>query len=431
MDPLTVTTTTFTLKHGVTSVSGAVTYAGVTATFTPAANLIVSTEYTATITTSATDLAGNPLAVDKVWTFTTGAAPDVTAPTVSSTVPADTTTDVAINSAMTATFSEAMDPLTVTTTTFTLKHGVTSVSGTVTYAGVTAIFTPAANLIASTVYTATITTGAKDMAGNEIVSNFTWNFTTGATPDITPPTVISTVPANISTGIAINTTVTGIFSEAMDPTTINTVTFTLKQGATSINGTVTYSGVTAKFTPTGNLTYSTVYTATITTGVKDLAGNILVANKVWTFTTGAAPDVTAPTVISTVPTSAAIEVTVNSTVSATFSEAMNSTTITNATVILKQGVTAIVGTVTYVGGVATFTPTGDLAYNTVYTLTITTGAKDLAGNALAGNYTLTFTTGAAPASEGFPLWALVLLIIGAIAVVGAAAFWLIKRPSKK
>jgi hypothetical protein len=50
---------------------------------------------------------------------------------------------------------------------------------------------------------------------------------------------------------------------------------------------VTYAGVTATFTPSSNLTYSTTYTATITTGAKDLAGNAVAINKAWTFTTGA------------------------------------------------------------------------------------------------------------------------------------------------
>lgn len=74
MNPLTITAATFTLKRGLTPVSGAVSYAGVTATFTPAVNLAASTTYTATITTGAKDLAGNALAVGKVWSFTTRAS---------------------------------------------------------------------------------------------------------------------------------------------------------------------------------------------------------------------------------------------------------------------------------------------------------------------------------------------------------------------
>jgi hypothetical protein len=52
------------------------------------------------------------------------------------------------------------------------------VSGAVSYAGLTATFDPASNLASNTVYTATITTGAKDLAGNALASNFVWSFTT-------------------------------------------------------------------------------------------------------------------------------------------------------------------------------------------------------------------------------------------------------------
>ena len=219
---------------------------------------------------------------------------DTTAPTVSSTIPANAATGVTINSAMAATFSEAMDPSTLTTATFTVKQGTTSVSGVVTYAGVTATFKPEADLALSTEYTATITTGAKDMAGNALAANKVWTFTTGATQDTTAPTVSSTIPANAATGVAFFSTMTATFSEAMDPLTLTTTTFTVKQGTTSVSGAVTYAGVIATFTPEANLAPSTEYTATITTGAKDMAGNALAANKVWTFTTGATPAVQAP-----------------------------------------------------------------------------------------------------------------------------------------
>src|SRR5205814_346847 len=89
------------------------------------------------------------------------------------------------------------------------------------------------------------------------------------------PTVSATVPANSATGIAISSQIAGSFSEAMDASTINTSTFTLKRGTTPVAGTVSYSGVTASFTPAGNLAPLTTYTATISTGAKDLAGNAL------------------------------------------------------------------------------------------------------------------------------------------------------------
>ena len=100
------------------------------------------------------------------------------------------------------------------------------------------------------------------------------------------PTVTSTNPQNNVTGVARNTGIAFTFSKAMNPATINTSTFTLMQGTTPVAGTVTYSGTTATFTPSAPLLPATMYTATITTGAKDLSGNSLAVNKVWSFTTG-------------------------------------------------------------------------------------------------------------------------------------------------
>jgi hypothetical protein len=73
MNGATLTSSTFTVRQGTSSVPGTVSYAGSTATFTPASPLDVSLVYTATITTGATDPQGGALASDHVWTFTTGA----------------------------------------------------------------------------------------------------------------------------------------------------------------------------------------------------------------------------------------------------------------------------------------------------------------------------------------------------------------------
>jgi hypothetical protein len=244
-----------------------------------------NTRYTGTITTGAKDPAGNALVNNYVWNFTTGAIPDVTPPTVISTDPLNVAIDVALDKQITATFSEAMDPTTITTASFTLKAGTTEVSGTVTYAGTTATFSPLANLVSNTIYTATITTGSKDLSGNALVNDYVWSFTTAVVTDLTPPTVISTDPNNGATGVALDKNITATFSEVMDPLTINSTTFILKNGATAVLGIVTYAGTTATFSPSINLASNTTYTATITTGSKDLAGNALVTDYVWSFTT--------------------------------------------------------------------------------------------------------------------------------------------------
>ncbi len=404
MNPATINTATFTLKGpGNAPVAGAVTYTGLVATFTPTIPLGYSSVYTATITTGAADVAGTSLAAGYVWTFTTAASTVVLpAPTVTATVPLNAATGVPLGQVITATFSEAMNCATLASPAinFTISGpGVTAVAGAVSCTGTVATFTPATSLKINTVYTATITTAAQDAAGIGLAVNYVWTFRTVPAP--TAPTVISTIPANLATAVPINQALSATFSVAMTPATIDSSTFTVSGPGGPVAGVVTYvaAGSVATFTPTANLASSTLYTATITTGAQDLEGTALAQNFVWTFTTAAAPIVTPPTVISTIPLNAATGVPFNQAVSATFSKAMNPATISSATFALTgPGTNAVLGLVAYaaIGNTVTFTPTANLAPNTLYTATITTGVQDLAGDAMASNYVWTFTTGAAP-----------------------------------
>lgn len=111
--------------------------------------------------------------------------------------------------------------------------------------------------------------------------------------DTTAPTVTAVVPLNGAVNVAIGTRITATFSEDMDPATINGTTFRVVNttlGGTAVAGNVTYDAAsrTATFTPTvpATLAVSTNFTATITTGAKDLARNALASNYVWSFTTG-------------------------------------------------------------------------------------------------------------------------------------------------
>jgi hypothetical protein len=117
----------------------------------------------------------------------------------------------------------------------------------------------------------------------------------GGTPpgDTTAPTVTGTSPAAGATGVAVTANVTGTFSEAMDASTVTPATFTLTTGATTVPAAVTYNstGLVATLNPDADLAAGTTYTATIrggTSGVKDVAGNALAADRTWTFTTAAA-----------------------------------------------------------------------------------------------------------------------------------------------
>jgi len=314
----------------------------------------------------------------------------VTAPFVVSAIPAQGATNVAVNTTISATFSMAMNTATIGASTFTVTWPGGAVAGSVTYSGTVATFTPTAVLAYSTLYTATITTGATNLGGSSLLGNYVWTFTT-ITP---PPSVIAVVPVNTATGVPIGQALTATFNEAMLCSTLATPATTFKvtgPGTTAVAGTVSCSGSVATFTPTANLAYNTLYTATITTGAQSLAGTPLAANYTWTFTTITPP----PAVIATVPVNTATGVPIGQALTATFNEAMLCTTLASpatAFTVTGPGTTAIAGTVSCSGAVATFTPAASLAVNTLYTASINTGAKSLAGTPLAGNFVWTFRT---------------------------------------
>jgi hypothetical protein len=135
------------------------------------------TEYTATIKAGAKSIAGVPLAADYIWKFTTV---NPVAPTIIATNPINLTTGVVLNKVVTATFSVPMDASTIIGTNFTLAKGTTAVTGVVTYANAVAYFTPSADLLPNTEYTATVTNSVKNVAGTSMLNNYVWKFTTKA-----------------------------------------------------------------------------------------------------------------------------------------------------------------------------------------------------------------------------------------------------------
>ena len=410
MNPSTINATTFTLTGPASApVAGQVTYDATnnTAIFTPTNTLALNTAYTATITSAARDMFGNQLASNRVWSFTTGntmCQPGL--PAVISVVPAGGSATACANTIVTATFNQAMNPSSIDGTTFTLTGpGTTPVAGQVTYdaASNTAIFTPPGALALSTLYTSTITTGVQAMSGGSLAANFVWTFSTAATACQPPAPPVSVTPPNGATAACQNSVIAVTFPQAMNPATINQTTFKVTPGVT---GTVTHDVTNKIFTltPSANLALNTNYTGTITTGATDMFGNALASNFVWTFTTadtacaGAPP----PAVIAVAPADGALGVCPNSVVTATFNEAMNPVTINNLTFTVTPGVTGIV-TLDGTARIAVFTPTANLALNTTYTATITTGAQDMPGNPLPANFTWSFTTATLACQAPVPL----------------------------
>ncbi|MBN2650074.1 MAG: Ig-like domain-containing protein, partial [Prolixibacteraceae bacterium] len=231
------------------------------------------------------------------------------------------------------------------------------------------------------------------------------------------PEVISSDPDNGATNVVTNKIITATFNVAMEPSSVTAQTYTIKQEDTMVPGVVTYSGKIATFSPTNPLEANKTYTGMMSKKVKDYDGNYPIENYVWSFMTG-----NVPTVISTNPEAAASSVPLNQIITVTFSTDMDPSTINETTFLVNQGndpidgtvslsgkkttltlksssselvneeTKLIAGTVSYSEKTATFTPTSPLADNTVYSGTITMGAKDVAGNAMAGNYKWCFST---------------------------------------
>lgn len=174
MSSATLTSSTFTLMNGAINIVGVVSYTGVVATFNPNNDLKSNTVYTATIKAGVKNVNGTPLAKDSVWTFTTAT---VLAPTVILTDPADQDASVALNQNVTATFNEAMNNATISTTTFTIMEGLNPVSGVVSYAANTATFNPNSDFVAGKTYTAKIANGVQNVGGTNMASDYVWSFT--------------------------------------------------------------------------------------------------------------------------------------------------------------------------------------------------------------------------------------------------------------
>ena len=236
---------------------------------------------------------------------------------------------------------------------------------------------------------------ARDNAGK--VGRKAWRFSVGTPPDTTAPTIDTVSPTNEATGVAPQTDVAVTFSEAMDPSTLSTSTFTLvKQDSSApVMATVSYDPATKEVTldPAAALASTTTYTAVIkggSGGAKDLAGNALAQDHSWTFTTATAQ----PTVVSHAPQSMGGP---STNVTATFSVDMDSSTLTPSTFTLtRQGSSVpLAAQVTYdsASKTASLNPDSDLSDSTSYTALIkggAGGAKDQAGNALAQDHSWTF-----------------------------------------
>jgi hypothetical protein len=338
-------------------------------TYTPASNLAYNTIYNVTVGTGARDTGGKNMQSAYSWEFTT--APDTTPPSVTGNTP--TGTNVSIATRIDVTFSEAMNQASVQSAFSTIP----ATTGSFSWNGNKLTYTPASKPAYLTTYSVTIGNGARDLAGNNMTSPYAWQFTTSE-QDVTPPTVTGRSPTGINVSIASQINVT--FSEAMNQSSAQSAFST----SPATTGSFSWNGNNMTYTPDSFLAFNTTFIVTVGTGARDLVGNNMLSSFTLQFTT--IPYTMLPSVLGKTPTG--MNVPILSPINVTFSEAMNNASVESAFSISP----VTTGSFSWNGNTMKYTPNSHLSNNMTYTVTIGTGAKDLAGNTMAAQYNWAFTT---------------------------------------
>jgi hypothetical protein len=206
-------------------------------------------------------------------------------------------------------------------------------------------------------------------------------------------------PGNNATNVSLNATISAIFSDSINTSTVNTDHFSVTQHGqiSKIIGTFSFSAdkKMVSFTPSSQLAAATQYDVTVS-GVLDSSG-VAVADSSWSFTTGTA--VGSLNVLSTVPANGATDIVPGIQLSVTFSDAVTLPWVTNAFTLRRSSDSVVVaGTVALdsTGKVATFTPSVQLDRETSYTATVqggATGVQGTSGDTLSSSTIWSFTTG--------------------------------------
>lgn len=116
------------------------------------------------------------------------------------------------------------------------------------------------------------------------------------------PVINATNPENNAENVAIESEISATFDQPMDSSTLTEADFTISGPNGVVSGSVTYNELTntAILAPDASFTGDTMYTATLTTNVKNVLGNTLADNYLWSFTTSADPPNSFSGIINTV-----------------------------------------------------------------------------------------------------------------------------------
>jgi hypothetical protein len=226
--------------------------------------------------------------------------------------------------------------------------------------------------------------------------------------DHAAPVVVKTTPENGALQVSTNTSLLATFDDAIIEESITAENFILtyldnSESLITVPCTVSYepNKHIAILSPTDSLLEETQYTATIAVDqdsvVEDRAGNRMQNSIQWTFTTFQ-PDFEAPRVESRVPANGTLEVSLSPNIHVNFSEAMNPLTISTDSISLQHNGALIASSVYYdsQNNRAVLTPSAGLSAGSTYTVIVSKGVADLAGNPLAGIDSWSFVTQFAP-----------------------------------
>ncbi|MDP2560626.1 Ig-like domain-containing protein [Psychrobium sp. 1_MG-2023] len=324
--------------------------------------------------------------------------PDITAPLVSLVDPLNEALDICENQSITVTFNEGVLRNSITADSLMLlKDGATATDGSLSLisSNTEILFSPTGLLQDNSDYTIKVA-GVKDEAGNVLATEFTSTFTTGNCVDLERPTVIDISPLNGSTEIPVNSLVTVILNEPIDPTTVTEDTMYVidQSSGQRIGGVLQVADNKSAITFTPNVPFLVgrrhyVY---ITTGILDLFGNALIGTSRY-FDTSFEPDGTGPEIISTTIDDGATDLPINAKLAVLFDEPINALYLQQIQLQTALGVQiAVTRDISSDRRRVILSPITNLDPNEDFVFLID-GVQDSSGNLLANSYQVSFTTG--------------------------------------
>jgi methionine-rich copper-binding protein CopC len=321
---------------------------------------------------------------------------------------------VGLNAAVVASFSQPLEPATITGSNFYVNGPNGRVSGTLTLSSgfngsnTVVTFKPSVPLSPYSTYWIYIGTGIKSASGNPLLSYWSGGFSTSGSADAAAPKVMRTNPADGITGVPVNSIISIEFNEPVEPSTLNPGTVTLSAGGVNLSGRIGVAygnygyNTLATFIPDQLLPSDTLLTVTVD-GIKDASGNPLTQAFTSTFTTQSGFDNFRPWVTGVSPVNSAVDVPVNISISVSFSEAINPLTLNGNTFYINGPGGRVPGKIGLKTGntEAVFTPSVPLFANSWYSVNVN-GVTDIAGNGILSNLSSSFRTAFAATISPLP-----------------------------